>query len=110
MKKTLLYTIAGTGLSFAMHYFFFGTEPLGLNAYFAFSFGLAWGMAYFLDRDDFSLPKKLGISFVGITLLVFIGAILFDIEKGLSTVLKYSIVFVGYYLLASLRGSKSLKK
>ncbi|MBP7173688.1 MAG: hypothetical protein KBA33_06410 [Cloacibacterium sp.] len=110
MKNALLYTIAGTGLSFALNYFLFPIESIELNLYNAFSFGLAWGMAHFLDREDFSLIKKLGISFIGICFLVLLGIFFFDVEKGLSTVMKYSVVFVAYYLLASLRGNKSLRK
>lgn len=80
------------------------------DLYHAVGFGTAWALAHYLDNDAFSLLKKLGISMIGIFVLVGIGLVLFDFETAISIVMKYSIVFVGYYLLASFRKSKSLTK
>jgi len=66
-------------------------------------------LAYYLDNPNLPLPKKLGISFGVMLVLVFIGSLIFDFEKALPSVFKFSIVFVGYYLLASFRQNKSLK-
>lgn len=109
MKKTILYITAGTFISFLINHFLLKSGGLWLELFYSFAFGLAWGMAYFLDRPDFSLPKKLGISLIAMFALVIIGSVIFDFEKALPSVFKFSTVFVGYYLLASFRNSKSLR-
>lgn len=109
MKRALIYTIIGTLISFLINHFILESGGLWLELFYSFAFGLAWGMAFFLDRTDYSLPKKLGISFGAMLIMVLIGSLLFDFEKALPTVFKFSIVFVGYYLLASFRQNKSLK-
>jgi hypothetical protein len=109
MKKSLIYTLAGTLLSFLINHFLLESQGLWLELFYAFAFGTAWGMAYYLDREDFALPKKLGISFGAMLILVLIGSFIFGLEKALPAVFKFSIVFVGYYLLASFRSSKSLR-
>lgn len=110
MKRTLIYTFTGTLLSFALHYFVLQNGPWELELLYAFAFGAAWGMAYFLDSPHISLPKKLGFSFGAMILMVLLGSIIFNLEEALPAVFKFSIVFVGYYLLASFRNSKSLRK
>lgn len=75
MKKAILYLLLGTAVSFLFHYFLSGFGKVSLDLYYAFAFGLGWGMAYFLDRPDFALPKKLGLSFIGIILLVVLGIV-----------------------------------
>ena len=79
------------------------------DRYYGFAFGSAWGMAYFLDDPKFSLPQKLGISFLGMGLLILVGLLLFDLELAVPSVLKFSMVFVAYYLIASFKRSKSLR-
>ena len=109
MKRALLYTIAGTLISFLINHFLLESGGLWLELFYSFAFGLAWGMAFYLDNPVISLPKKLGISFGAMIFLVLIGAFIFDLEKALPSVFKFSIVFVGYYLPASFRNNKSLR-
>ncbi|MEN4758750.1 MULTISPECIES: hypothetical protein [unclassified Chryseobacterium] len=110
MKKALLYFALGTVLSFLINYFFYSSENLGLDIYYALAFGIAWGIAYYLDTPDFTLPQKLGLSFVAMAILVAVGTLLFKLELAIPSILKFSTVFVAYYLFASFRGSKSLRK
>lgn len=83
---------------------------MGLDFYYAIAFGFAWGLAYYLDTPNISLPKKLGLSFVAMGVLVLIGTLIFSLELAIPSILKFSTVFVAYYLIASFRGSKSLRK
>ncbi len=110
MKKALLYFALGTVLSFLINYFFYSSENLGLDIYYALAFGIAWGVAYFLDTPNFTLPQKLGLSFVIMAILVAVGTLLFNLQLAIPSILKFSTVFVAYYLFASFRGSKSLRK
>ncbi|GAA4167048.1 hypothetical protein GCM10022217_41780 [Chryseobacterium ginsenosidimutans] len=110
MKKALLYFALGTVLSFLINYFFYSSENLGLDIYYALAFGIAWGIAYYLDTPNFTLPQKLGLSFVAMGILVLVGTLLFGLELAIPSILKFSTVFVAYYLIASFRGSKSLRK
>lgn len=110
MQKALVYFALGTGVSFLINYFFLSSQNIGLDFYYAVAFGFAWGLAYYLDTPDFSLPKKLGLSFAAMGVLVFIGALIFNLELAIPSILKFSTVFVAYYLIASFRGSKSLRK
>ncbi|UZT95985.1 hypothetical protein ODZ84_12110 [Chryseobacterium fluminis] len=109
MKKALLYFALGTVLSFLINYFFYSSDNLGLDIYYALAFGIAWGIAYYLDTPDITLAQKLGLSFVAMAILVFIGTLLFNIELAVPSVLKFSTVFVAYYLIASFRATKSLR-
>lgn len=109
MKKALLYLFLGTIISFLLNYFLLGSQGWELDLYYGFAFGSAWGMAYFLDDPKFSLPQKLGISFLGMGLLILVGLLLFDLELAVPSVLKFSMVFVAYYLIASFKRSKSLR-
>ena len=58
MKKAILYLLLGTAVSFPVPLFLSGFGKVSLDLYYAFAFGLGWGMAYFLDRPDFALPKN----------------------------------------------------
>ncbi|KIC64517.1 hypothetical protein [Chryseobacterium taiwanense] len=109
MKKALLYFALGTVLSFLINYFFYSSENLGLDIYYALAFGIAWGIAYYLDTPNFTLPKKLGLSFLAMAVLVFVGALLFNLELAIPSILKFSTVFVAYYLIASFRANKTLR-
>ena len=109
MQRAFIYTISGTLISFLINHFLLESGGLWLELFYGFAFGLAWGMAYYLDRPDLALPQKLGISMMAMFGLVLIGSLIFDFEKALPSVFKFSIVFVGYYLLASFRNSKSLR-
>ena len=109
MKKALLYFMLGTVLSFLINYFFYSSENIGLDIYYAFAFGFAWGIAYYLDTPDFTLPQKLGLSFVAMGILVLVGALIFNLELAIPSVLKFSTVFVAYYLIASFRANKTLR-
>ncbi|WP_209389210.1 hypothetical protein [Chryseobacterium sp. RR2-3-20] len=109
MKKSFVYFTLGTVISFLINYLFVDGEHVGLEVYYAIAFGLAWGMAYFLDNPKFSLLQKMGSSFGVMALLVVIGALIFNLEKAIPSILKFSTVFVAYYLIASFRASKSLR-
>ena len=109
MQKALIYFVLGTVVSFLINYFFLSSENIGLDLYYAVAFGFAWGLAYYLDTPGFTLPQKLGLSFAAMGALVLIGALLFGLKLAIPSMLKFSTVFVAYYLIASLRGSKSLR-
>ena len=110
MKKSILYLIAGTVVSFLLQYLLLGTQGCQKDLYNAFAFGLGWGMAYFVDRPEWPLFKKLGISFIGVALIVVMGLLLFDFDTAVPSIIKFSTVFVAYYLIASFRESKSLRQ
>lgn len=110
MQKALMYFGLGTVVSFLINYFFLSSENIGLDFYYAIAFGSAWGIAYYLDSPDFTLPQKLGLSFVAMGILVLVGTLIFKLELAIPSILKFSTVFVAYYLFASFRGSKSLRK
>ena len=110
MKRAALYLVIGTVISFLLNYFLLGSEGWELDLYYGVAFGAAWGMAYFLDDEKFTLAQKLGISFVGMAILVAFGTFLFDLEKAVPSVIKFSMVFVAYYIFASFKSSKSLRK
>lgn len=110
MQKAIIYLFAGTGLSFLLNYFLLGSQGWELDLYYGFAFGLAWGTAYFLDDEKFTLPKKLGYSFISMGVLLIIGLILFNLELAVPSIIKFSMVFVAYYVFASFRKTKSLRK
>ncbi|WP_223606685.1 hypothetical protein [Chryseobacterium sp. OSA05B] len=110
MKKALMYFVLGTAVSFLINYFFYSSENMGLDIYYALAFGIAWGIAYYLDTPNFTLSQKLGISFAVMGVLVLIGTGLFSLELAIPSILKFSTVFVAYYMIASFRASKSLRK
>lgn len=110
MQKSVLYLVIGTALSFLLSHFLLGSQGWKIDLFNAFAFGLGWGMAYFVDRPEWSLAKKMGISMLGILLLVAVGLIFFSFETAVPSVIKFSTVFVAYYLLASFRDSKSLRR
>jgi len=95
-----MYFGLGTVISFLINYFFLSSENIGLDIYYAVAFGSAWGLAYYLDTPNFSLPKKLGLSFVGMGILVLAGTLIFNLELAIPSILKFSTVFVAYYLFA----------
>ena len=104
-----MYFVVGTLISFFLRRF--TGEPVGfwVELYVASAFGLSWGLAYFVDHPEWPLAKKMGISFLGIIFLVVLGLICFDFEIAVSSILKFSTVFVAYYMIASFRESKSLR-
>ncbi|REC54288.1 hypothetical protein DRF62_10295 [Chryseobacterium piscium] len=109
MKRALIYFVLGSGIIFLINYLFMEVQDLGLELYYAIAFGLAWGLAYFLDDAKFSLLQKMGLSFGAMALLVAVGALIFSLELAIPSIIKFSTVFVAYYLFASFRGSKSLR-
>ena len=109
MQKSLLYLFAGTGISFLLNYFLLGSQGWKLDLYYGFAFGLAWGTAYFLDDEKFALPQKLMYSFVAMAVLIIIGLLVFNMELAVPSLIKFSMVFVAYYVFASFRKSKSLR-
>lgn len=109
MQRSILYFFIGTVLSFLLNYFLLVSQGWIIDLYNSVAFGLGWAMAYFVDRPQWSLSKKMGISFVGIVALLLMGFIFFDFKTAVPSIIKFSTVFVGYYLIASLRSSKSLR-
>lgn len=110
MQRASLYFLAGTAISFLLNHFLLGSQGWELDLYYSVAFGTAWGMAYFLDDVKFTLKQKLGISFAGMAILVMIGTVLFDLVRAVPSVIKFSMVFVAYYVFASFKSSKSLRK
>ena len=109
MPKALLYFLIGTVLSFLLNHYVLGNQGWMVDLYNGAAFGLGWAMAYFVDHPEWSLSKKLGISFLGIAVLVVLGLLIFNFETAVPSVIKFSTVFVAYYLIASFRESKSLR-
>ena len=110
MQKSILFLVTGTAASFLLNHCLFGSQGWALDLYYGAAFGLGWGLAYFVDQPEWPLPKKMGISLIGIALLVVIGMIFFTLDKAVPSVIKFSTVFVAYYLIASFRESKSLRR
>lgn len=109
MKRALVFLVGGTLISFLFQFFVAGTGSAKVDFYYASAFGIGWALAYFVDRPDWALPKKMGFSFLGVILLVIIGLIFFDFEIAIPSIIRFSTVFVAYYLIASFRDSKSLR-
>jgi hypothetical protein len=110
MKRALIYFVSGTLLSFLLYYLFVDTQNIALNFYYSLAYGSAWGLAYYLDAPDFSLPMKLGISLLAMGVLVIAGYFLFTLKLAVPSVIKFSIIFVAYYLMASFRPTKSMRE
>lgn len=110
MQKSIFFLLIGTIVSFLINHFILESQEWATDLYNGFAFGLGWGLAYFVDRSEWKLPKKLGISFIGILVLVILGFIFFSFEIAVPSIIKFSTVFVAYYLFASFRSSKSLRK
>ncbi|MDO5615857.1 MAG: hypothetical protein Q4G16_06685 [Cruoricaptor ignavus] len=110
MVRSLAYAVIGTLISFLINRYFFESAGWFVDLYNGFAFGLGWGLAYFVDRPEWSLPKKMGISLIGILVLVVLGLLFFSFEIAVPSIIKFSTIFVAYYLLASFRESKSLRK
>nr|WP_314495273.1 hypothetical protein [uncultured Chryseobacterium sp.] len=110
MQKALMYFAMGTVLSFVINYFFMSSENIALDVFYAIAFGLAWGLSYYLDTPKFTLVQKLLVSFTSMGLLVLVGSLIFNLELAIPAILKFSTVFVAYYMIASFRASKSLRK
>lgn len=109
MKKAILFFILGTAVSFLANYYLISNDGWKLDLFNGFAFGLGWGLAYFVDHPEWGLSKKMGISFVGIFVLVLVGLLLFSFEQAIPGIIKFSTVFVAYYLIASFKASKSLR-
>lgn len=109
MQRAIFYLLLGTIISFLLNYFILGSQGWELDLYYGLSFGSAWGIAYFLDDKKFSLAQKFLISFLAMAILVVLGILIFDFEQAVPSVIKFSTVFVAYYLIASFRSSKSLR-
>ena len=110
MIRALQYFALGTVTSFLFQYFLLGSQGWALDLYYGAAFGAAWATAYFLDVPTISLPKKLGYSFLVIAVIAGIGILLFNVELAVPSIMKFSVVFVAYYLLASFKGTKSLRR
>lgn len=110
MQRAVIYLLLGTAISFLLNHYLLGSQGWQIDLFNAFAFGLGWGLAYFVDHPEWPLAKKMGISFIGIALLVIIGLVLFNFETAVRSIIKFSTVFVAYYLIASFRDSKSLRQ
>jgi membrane protease YdiL (CAAX protease family) len=58
MKRALIYTLAGTLISFFINHFLLESGGLWLELFYGFAFGLAWGLAYYLDNPNFLYQKN----------------------------------------------------
>ena len=110
MKKAVLFFALGTAIGFAFNYFLADSENIALNFFYAVALGLSWGLSYYLDTPEFTLVQKLLISFSAMALLVVVGTLIFNLELAIPAILKFSTVFVAYYVVASVRSTKSLRK
>lgn len=109
MKRALIFLVLGTLVSFLLNYYLIGTGILKNDLYYGFAFGLGWAIAYFVDRPDWALPKKMALSLVGVVIIVIIGFAFFNFEIAIPSIIRFSTVFVAYYLIASFKESKSLR-
>ena len=109
MQRALIYFVLGTVASLVINYFFGDNKDMGLAIFYATAFGSAWGLSYYLDNPSFSLVQKLGISFAVMAILVGVGTFIYNLDLAVPAILKFSTVFVAYYLIASMRSSKSLR-
>ena len=110
MQRALIFFIIGTVASFVANFYFLESQGWPMDLYYSIAFGLGWGLAYYVDHPEWPLPKKLGISFVGVAVLVGIGLVLFNFIEAVPAIIKFSTVFVAYYLIASFKESKSLRQ
>lgn len=110
MQRALIYLFAGTGISFLINHFFYESKGWETDSYSSFAFGLGWAMAYFVDHPEWPLSKKLGFSFIGMSIIAVAGIVLFDVEVMVPALMRFSLIFVAYYLLASFRAGKTLRK
>lgn len=110
MQRAIIYFLVGTVLGFLLNYFLLGSQGWALDLYYATAFGLAWAIAFILDDVRFTLAQKFGISFAAMAGLLLLGSLIFNAVEAVPAVIKFSIVFVAYYLIASLRPTKSLRK
>ena len=110
MQKSILYLLAGTAISFIFNHFVMETKGWQAELYSSFAFGLGWAMVYFVDRREWPLMKKLGFSFVGMFIITLLGLLLFNVELMVPALMRFSLIFVAYYLFASFRSSKTLRK
>ena len=109
MKKAIIILVFGTLISFLLNFYLVGRGEAVLDLYYGFAFGLGWSIAYYVDRPDFELVKKMGLSLIGMAALVILGFVFFDFEIAVPSIIRFSTVFVAYYLIASFRESKSLR-
>lgn len=110
MKRAILYFLLGSIATFLANHFIFSiNENWKLDLFYGVSFGLGWGLAYFVDRPDWALAKKMGFSFIGIAIILIVGFLCFDFERAIPSVIRFSTIFVAYYLLASFKETKSLR-
>ncbi|MEC5394486.1 hypothetical protein [Bergeyella sp. RCAD1439] len=110
MFRSFVYLLVGTLGSYFLNAYVLGSRGFGVDWYYGFAFGLGWALAYFVDRPEWPLVKKMGLSLIGVGVLLGLGFAFFDFEIAVPSVIKFSTVFVAYYLLASFRQSKSLRK
>ncbi len=109
MKRAIIYVLSGTILSFLIIFFLLESQGWQLDLFYGFAFGFSWGTAYFLDDLKYTLAQKFLYSFGAMAALLLLGSLLFTIDQAVPALIRFSIVFVAYYLLASFRASKSLR-
>ena len=109
MIKSLIYFVVGSLISFFLRRLTGDPADFWVEVYVASAFGIGWGLAYFVDHPEWPLAKKMGISLIGIVFLVAVGLIFFNFETAVPSIIKFSTVFVAYYMIASFRESKSLR-
>lgn len=110
MQRSINYLLIGSLLSFLINHYLFVSQGWKLDLYYGFAFGLGWGLAYFVDHPEWDLAKKMGISLIGVAILILLGILFFDFQTAIPSVIKFSTVFVAYYLVASFKERKSLRK
>ncbi|EKB60983.1 hypothetical protein [Bergeyella zoohelcum] len=107
--KTGLFFIIGFGLGFVVNRWIIGYGHIAIELFFSAVLGLAYALAYFVDRPEWKLSKKLLISLVGIIAVQVVGTLFFDSENTLLALIKFCVVFMSYNVVASLSQRKSLR-
>lgn len=110
MKKSILLGLIGLIISFLFLLMTGEKSLIGLYFYYSTAIGVGWGLAHYLDSNRWTLPQKLSISLISMTILLFLGVLFFDFKTALPSVIRFSTIFVAYYLIASFRNSKSLRQ
>lgn len=110
MQRIILYGLIGFLIGFLLHLLFNGFSDITIYSFFPpIAFGLAGATAYSVDRPDWKLSQKLGVS-LGVAVLFFVFVWkFFNQESALEASIRYCLVFVFYNVIASFRKSKSLR-
>lgn len=109
MKRAMLYLTMGILIGYLLSRYIWTSQGVWADLFYGLAIGVGWAVAFLMDDPNKSLAQKLLFSFLGMLLVVLVGLVFFPFEIAVLSAIRFSTVFVGYYLLASLKGSKSLR-